>query len=273
MAERIVRLTRRVGFSSGHRYWLEGASEAENRKLFGKYASRFNHGHNYVLDVTVEGSVDPSTAMVVNIKTIDELLQENIVARLDGKSLNDEVPELAGKQTCVENILGFLWDAIKPPGECRLTQLRLEETPTLYGEMTLNKTTLTRTYEFAASHRLNVPALSEAQNVELFGKCNNPAGHGHNYVLEVTVCGAPDPRTGMIAPIDKLDESVTKLVLDRYDHKNLNCDLPEFEDKTTTSEAVATAIFDRLNGNLPATLERVRLWETARSCFEVNASA
>src|SRR5207244_4052673 len=88
--------------------------------------------------------------------------------------------------------------------------------------------TLTRTYEFAASHRLHVPTLTDEQNVELFGKCNNPAGHGHNYVLEVTVQGEPDPRTGMMADLETLDRIVEELVVDRYDHKHLNVDIPEF---------------------------------------------
>lgn len=273
--DRPVRLVRRVSFSSGHRYWLESASEDENHKLFGRYASRFNHGHNYVLDVTVEGAVDPSTGMVVNIKRVDDALQERIVDRLDGKSLNDEVEELDGKQTCLENLLGFLWSDLAHPGalppEARLVALRLEETPSFYGETDMSSTTLTRVYEFAASHRLHLATESEERNFELFGKCTNPAGHGHNYGLEVTVSGTPDPRTGMIAPLDALDAKVHELVVDRYDHKNLNCDLPEFEGRATTSETVAGEIFNRLDGKLPAKLERVRLWETPRSCFEVRA--
>ena len=171
--------------------------------------------------------------------------------------------------------LAFLWgDLSQPdalPAECQLVGLRLEEIPTFYGEMDMSSTTLTRVYEFAASHRLHVPSQSAERNFELFGKCNNPAGHGHNYVVEVTVSGEPDSVTGMIAPLDVLDQKVSELVVDRYDHKNLNCDLPEFEGKPTTSETVANEIFARLEGNLPAKLERVRLWETARSCFEVRA--
>lgn len=270
-----VSLTRIVSFSSGHRYWLDSLSEAENRRLFGVYASRFNHGHNYVLSATVRGSVDPVTGMVVNIKTLDEVLRDRLVCRMDGKSLNDEVPELSGKVTCLENLLAFIWGDLTEPGALpagsELTNLRLEETPTFYGEMDLNSTTLTRTYEFAASHRLHVASMSEAENVELFGKCNNPSGHGHNYVLEVTVTGEPDPVTGMMVDLVALDSKVNELVVDRYDHKNLNEDLPEFAGRATTSETVVGEVFSRLNGKLPAKLVRVRLFETPRSSFEISA--
>lgn len=132
-------------------------------------------------------------------------------------------------------------------------------------------TTLTRIYEFAAAHRLDAPSLSPAENIALFGKCNNPAGHGHNYLLEVTVQGVPDPQTGMLVDIEALDRTVHELVVDRYDHKNLNSDIPEFTNMNTTSEIVTQTIFSRLAGQVPAKLHRVRLHETARNIFEVNA--
>ncbi len=272
---RTVLLTRRVSFSSGHRYWLDALSVEENRNLFGVYASQFNHGHNYILDVTVGGHADSATGMVVNIKDIDDLLERRFVAKFDLRSLNDEVPELKGVVPCLENLMGFIWKDLLTdilPVECSLVALRLEEMPTFYGEMDMTSTRLTRQYEFAASHRLHVPSLSDAQNVEMFGKCNNPSGHGHNYVLEVTVSGETDPTTGMMTDLMALDDKVNELVVDRYDHKNLNEDLPEFKARPTTSEQVVLEIFKRLDGKLPAKLERVRLHETARSFFEVVAS-
>lgn len=269
-----VRMTRKVTFSSGHRYWIEGLSEAENRELFGRWASRYNHGHNYVLHVTVEGEVDPRTGMVVNIKRIDDILRDQVVSVCDQRSLNDEVPALQGRSTCVENILHWIWTLLPLhlPPEARLVALRLEEMPTLYAEMTPTQLSLTRTYEFAAAHRLDVPSLSHEENLELFGKCNNPAGHGHNYVLEVTVSGPPDPRTGMTVDIGELDAAVEREVVGRYDHKNLNEDIEEFQGRPTTSELVAAEIFARLDGKVPGQLVRVRLFETARNMFEVSAS-
>lgn len=287
-----VRMTRRVGFSSGHRYWRSDLGPEENRALFGPWASPYNHGHNYFLEVTVEGEVDPLTGMVVNIKRLDDLLRANIVNVFDGKSINDEVPGFSNHAPTVENLLIHFRETLtgSPQGtsfavpttdradalqDVGLQSLRLEEAPTLFGQFDVptNAMTLTRTYEFAASHRLHAPGLSAEDNLALFGKCNNPAGHGHNYVLEVTVGGDVNPENGMIVDLTALDEAVEARVLRRYDHKNLDVDVPELQGKITTSEVVATTIFEQLAGHLPARLERVRLFETARNAFEVSRSS
>ena len=130
---------------------------------------------------------------------------------------------------------------------------------------------LTRKAEFAASHYYHNPELSQEENQRLFGKCNNPNGHGHNYVLEVTVTGDQDSRTGFVCDLDQVDEVVHREVVDRYDHHNLDTDIDELAGLNTTSEVVATAIFDRLKDSLPVRLLRVRLFETARNVFEVSA--
>ena len=268
-----VRLTRRVGFSSGHRYWLEAESEARNAELFGRWASRFNHGHNYFLEVTAIGPVDESTGMVVNIKDIDAVLQELVVERFDQKSINDEVPEFAGLVPSTENLLRFFVAQLSElPGEVELIELKLEETPTLHGNWKKDndKVTITRSYEFAASHRLYIPEMSEERNLELYGKCCNEHGHGHNYILEVEVSGEPDSITGFVTDLTQLDEAVEELVVDRYDHKNLNIQVEELAGKVPTSEVVALAIFSKLDGSIPGVLESVRLHETARNIFEVK---
>ena len=104
----------------------------------------------------------------------------------------------------------------------------------------------------------------------MFGKCNNPAGHGHNYILEVTVKGDLNPETGMSVDIEALDRTVNARVVDRYDHHHLNVDLPEFADKVPTSEVIVEQIWKELDGKVPGTLQRVRLLETARSAFEMS---
>jgi 6-pyruvoyltetrahydropterin/6-carboxytetrahydropterin synthase len=270
-----VRLIRRVSFSSGHRYWLSALSAEENRRLFGPWASPYSHGHNYVLEAEISGAVDAQTGMVVNIKILDAILQEKVVSALDGKSLNDEIPHFADHAPSVENILLFLRRELgAAPDGTRYTRLTVYETPLLWGALRLDKEppemTLTRSFEFAASHRLHNPLLPQAENDELYGKCNNPAGHGHNYVLEVTVSGEPDSRTGMLVDLAALDRAVEAKVVDRYDHKNLSEDLPEFRGKVATSEVVAQQIWKELDGALPAKLEKIRLLETARNIFEIS---
>ena len=268
-----LRMTRTVTFSSGHRYWFAQLSEVENRILFGEWASPFSHGHNYTLHVTVEGQVDPMNGMIVNIKDIDAVLKTNLLPQFANRSLNDEVAHFGEYAPTVENLLAYIWAEIQRiglPPEVTLTEIKLEEVPTLYGEFDGMKTTITRIYEFAASHRLHAPDLPLEENLRLFGKCNNPAGHGHNYVLEVTVSGEVDSKTGMICSIDDLDRIISERVVDRYDHRNLNEDIAEFAGRATTSENVSIEIFSRLEGALPAQLERVRLYETARNLFEVS---
>jgi len=268
-----VRLTRYVAFSSGHRYWFSHLSREENQALFGNLASPFSHGHNYVLQVECSGFISPDHGMVVNIKTIDDIIKSSISHQFDMKSINDEIPYFADHAPTTENILSYIKDILIQvlPSEVRLEKLILNETPTLYAELVLQKNImqLTRTYEFAAAHRLNAPGLDEAENVQLFGKCNHINGHGHNYVLEVTVQGMPDSKTGMITDVGAIDAIVSKLVLDRYDHRNLNLDVEELVGKNTTSEVVALEIFKQLNGKLPTELSRIRLYETARNMFEV----
>lgn len=268
----LVTLTRKIAFSSGHRYWLPSRSPDENRRLFGRWASPFNHGHNYVLWVSARGEVDPHNGMVVNIKWIDDVLQERVVAAFDQKSINDEIPAFFEKAPSLENLLHHFQECLSElPGNAELIALKLEETPVLYGEWHKEKDmlTLTRIYEFAAAHRLDVPELGPEENRRLFGKCNNPNGHGHNYVLEVTVSGPVDPATGMMLDFGELDAACCREVVDRYDHQNLDLDIPEFAGRNTTSEVVAQEIFARLDGKVPGTLQRIRLFETARNVFEV----
>src|SRR5437762_5544522 len=108
------------------------------------------------------------------------------------------------------------------------------------------KTYLNRRYRFSSSHRLHSDAMSEEENRLTYGKCNNPYGHGHNYILEVTVSGQVDPKTGMICNLVELDDSVRAEVLARFDHENLN-ELPEFKSLVPTTENLSEAIFDILS--------------------------
>ena len=133
------------------------------------------------------------------------------------------------------------------------------------------KISLTRRYRFAASHRLHTARLSEAENKRVYGKCNNPYGHGHNYVLEVTVTGPVDPRTGMIANLAELDTFVQREVIEPFDQKFLNEEVVEFREQVATTENVCREIFRRLKDFPLATLERVWIQETSKNSFEIDA--
>lgn len=130
------------------------------------------------------------------------------------------------------------------------------------------KIELGRRYHFSASHRLHNPGLSEQENSRLYGKCNNPYGHGHNYTLEVLVSGKIDPATGMIANLADLDGFVASEVLEPFDHKSLNEDVAVFRGTVPTTENLCIEIFRRLRPFPKAKLERVRVQETSNNSFE-----
>lgn len=127
---------------------------------------------------------------------------------------------------------------------------------------------LGRRYRFAASHRLHSEELSEEENARVFGKCNNPYGHGHNYVLEVVFSGEVDESTGMIANLAELDAFVEREVLEPFDHRSLNQDVAVFHQIVPTTENLCIEIYNRLNKFPGAKLERVRVQETSNNSFE-----
>jgi 6-pyruvoyltetrahydropterin/6-carboxytetrahydropterin synthase len=135
---------------------------------------------------------------------------------------------------------------------------------------------LTRRYQFSASHRLHSADLSEAENERIFGKCNNPYGHGHNYEVEVTVKGEVDRATGCVVNLSDLDTLVGEQVVGPFDHRNLNEEIAEFQHLVPTTENLGMVIDRRLREAWPRVfpgaapkLERVRILETPRNIFEI----
>ncbi|MBI2940482.1 MAG: 6-carboxytetrahydropterin synthase [Chloroflexi bacterium] len=129
---------------------------------------------------------------------------------------------------------------------------------------------LVRSYTFSAAHRLHAAALTPEENRAIFGKCNNPYGHGHTYQLDVTITGAPDPRTGMVVDLAQLDAAVQDHVLGRVDHRHLNLEVPPFDVVNPTSENVARAIWEWLAPVCPGPLAAITLHETPRSRFTLR---
>jgi 6-pyruvoyltetrahydropterin/6-carboxytetrahydropterin synthase len=125
-----------------------------------------------------------------------------------------------------------------------------------------------RRYRLSASHRLHSEELSAEENREVYGKCNNPHGHGHNYIVEVTVGGQVDPDTGMVANLSDLDACVNREVVERFDHQNLNLCV-EFRDEVPTTENLCIVVYDILSRTFAhADLVRVRVEETMNNFFE-----
>lgn len=263
-----IYLRRRASFSAGFRQPPPGET---------------GRGHDYLVELTVGGKIDPRTGMVVNIKDIDAVLKAQIVQPLHGTLLDEDLSLFRDMPPTPENLARFVWEqcvsALPPEG--RLARVTLWPTTTLKAELSRMPLELetpllfvTRTYDFSASHRLHSSALSDAENAEIFGKCNWENGHGHNYEVEVTLCGDPDPATGQLGDGACLDKIVQEQVLDPYDHKHLNYDVPDFRTLNPTSENLTVVIWNNLSRRLArealggARLYRVAVRETARNFFE-----
>ena len=284
-SDMFVTLKRRAAFAAAHNYSIALLSDQANESLFGRFASSEGHGHNYQVEIAVAGRIDDRTGMVVNIVEIDAALKANVISELDGKFLNREVGYFQTRSPSTENIVRFVRERLdgKLPQGVVLIGVTVWESATLWSDWKLEgdcetggskdtMITLSRAYDFSASHRLHSARLSDAENKQIFGKCNNPNGHGHNYEIEVSVTGTPGERSGTVYSLDDLDKAVDEEVLAVMDHKHLNFDVPDFFDVNPTSEMLAVVIWNRLARRLPISgdprLSRVLVRETARNSFE-----
>lgn len=135
-----------------------------------------------------------------------------------------------------------------------------------------NKVAVYRKEHFNAAHRLHNPEWDNARNATVFGKCNNPSYHGHNYELIIKLVGTPNPETGYVIDLKVLSDIIQENVLDRFDHKNLNLDTAEFKNLNPTAENIAMVIYNILRQKIEQSLDlQVRLYETERNFVEYPA--
>lgn len=269
-----VRLMREVRFSID-RDWARAAHGLDGfeRALpvtnsWGGWPSAVGVAPYLVLRVVVSGVPDPVTGYLVNIQELDHLLRRTAIP-LAARSLSTSGVRLTGEQ-----LLFAVGSAVsrEVPDRCRFESLALWTTPFLSYRLLSTEpdmVELTQCFEFSASHRLHVRALSDEENRRIFGKCNNPRGHGHNYQVEVTVAGEASAETGSIVPLPAFEATVKREVIDRLDHKHLNDDVAEFADINPSVENIARTIWGFLESKVsPGRLRRVRVWETAKTYAE-----
>jgi 6-pyruvoyltetrahydropterin/6-carboxytetrahydropterin synthase len=208
--------------------------------------------------VTLLGEPDPASGYLCDIKAIDDQIL-TAIHRLGPEASTLTEPDF----------LHRLWHALPAafvPG-ATLTELQLLPSP--FCRFTVHREAphmiqYTEQFEFSASHRLHCPDWSAEQNQTIFGKCNNPNGHGHNYVIEVTVRQPPEPWD--FAHRLHLQRAVKETVLDRFDHKHLNLDTPEFRDLNPTIENITRVIWDLVRQPVqPLELVEVKVLETAKT--------
>jgi 6-pyruvoyltetrahydropterin/6-carboxytetrahydropterin synthase len=231
------------------------------------YPSLTALGVHLAVRVTVSRDhLEPESQYLVNIKTIDESVRRELPHILDAARSGRLTP-----QSLLRMIHSQL--AARLPGWVDSLTLMLSPFLTLsVSTSEASMMRLSQKFEFSACHRLHNPALSDAVNRRTFGKCNNPLGHGHNYELQVTLIGSPN-ESGLLVNIPDFECTVAQTVIERFDHKNLNEELPEFRELIPSVENIAKVIYGLLKPKLQgdqARLASVTVWETPKTWCEYS---
>jgi 6-pyruvoyltetrahydropterin/6-carboxytetrahydropterin synthase len=275
-------ITRRAAFSASHLYRLPELSDEENRQRFGPCSLAPGHGHNYELIVGMAGPLD-ADGMVLNLSEVKHAIRREVTDPLDFRFLNEAWPEFdlsrpGGRLPTTEALALAIRDRLAP--HLPVVGLRLHEQTNLWVDVFAGpridpmEAFLSIRTHFAAAHRLARPELSQAENEAIYGKCARPHGHGHNYLLDVTVRGTIDSRTGMVCDLTELQRLVDELVVEPFDHTFLNKDVAHFASCVPTAENIALHIADLLSAPIAASgarLHRVRLQESPNNAAEVFA--
>ena len=265
-------ITRRFHFCASHRYWVSDWSEEQNRRVFGNRTTPYGHGHNYMLDVTLRGPIDRETGMVINLSEVKRIVG-SVVERFDHKFLNADLPYFENMQPTAENLSRLFWQLIEPglPDGTYLHRIRLYTTPSVFAEFHgAEDAVFCKTFTFSATHRLHSPLISDERNAKVYGKCNNPNGHGHNYELTVYVRQAPDPVTGMTMPMVELDRTVREFLSGNLEGRRLDKEVPFFEERPATSENILAFVHQELKQKLGQCLWKLKLKETTNNFFEIE---
>jgi 6-pyruvoyltetrahydropterin/6-carboxytetrahydropterin synthase len=263
----MFRLTREVRFAANAADDALGQLAGPASNSFGGFPTLTGAGQFFTLRVTLAGELHPDSQYLLNIKEVDRIVRERAVPAIDAALRAGRFGGGAGVARELFDLLRDAW-----PGAA-VDSLLLSLTPTLSYAVFVREhpmVRLSQRFEFSASHRLHNPALSPDQNARLFGKCNNPQGHGHNYEIQVTLAGRPD-EGGLLIPVPAFERIVAAAVIEPFDHKNLNVEVEEFRRLIPTVENIAMVIYRRLKPKLAeagAQLAGVTVWETPKTWCE-----
>ncbi|HWE02760.1 MAG TPA: 6-carboxytetrahydropterin synthase [Tepidisphaeraceae bacterium] len=262
----MFRLTREVRFAVNHPADYSLAHHPTNN--YAGYPSLSGFGSFLTLQATLVGNLDPASNYLVNIKRIDSAVRERAIPFVTAVF---GLAPLTPEQTVAQlfNRLTGAWPGLE------LQYLRLALSPFLSYSASVSELPMVRLsqkFEFSATHRLHNPALSETENCRIYGKCNNPHGHGHNYEVQVTLSGTPND-DGILISVPAFETIVASAVIDRFDHKNLNVELPEFRELIPTVENIARVIYGLLKPRFDESASRlagVTVWETPKTFCEYS---
>lgn len=268
---RTVRFCLSDGSTSGGSGGADVPLATPRHNTFSAWPAMRGLGRYYELHVCCRGEADPTTGYFLNIKHIDEAVREHVLPDLEQWVAD---PQRDPYDAPMGELMRRIAVLLEQPLQGAVAQVTLQLTPML--SLTLRSHDMDRVlvrqqYEFSAAHRLHVETLSDQENRAVFGKCNNPAGHGHNYRLEVAVSAPIDP-LGRALGAEELDAVVDRHVTEHLDHKHLNLDVPEFKDLNPSVENIAKVVWDLLAPHIPAAgpaegakLDAISVWETGKT--------
>ena len=247
-------------FSAARRTASPNLTVAENRELFGVADSPHAHGHHYRARLTV-------SAETVNYEAM-RALAHDLRGELDHRNLNEEVPGLRGQPTTTEVLTRYLYQ--RGEGMALLDRVRLHERDDFFAEYRrTGDFSLGMQYSFGAAHRLQSYESSEAENAAMYGKCNNPKGHGHLYIAEATIGGKLDERSGTLFSFTKFQDALRDAI-SPWENRHLDLETEEFKRVPSTGENIVQMLWPKVDAGVRGRMERLRLWETANNRFTLR---
>jgi 6-pyruvoyltetrahydropterin/6-carboxytetrahydropterin synthase len=262
----MFRLTREVRFAANGPCDPQLGHKPTNS--YGGFPTLTGYGPYLTLQLTLAGPLDPVSSYLINIKQIDAAARERAVPFV--------IKSVAGPRAITPaRLVGRLYQMLEAWPPLLLEEVRLSLSPFLAFSALASERPMIRLsqkFEFSATHRLHNPKASEEENRHIFGKCNNPHGHGHNYEVQVTLHGEPD-ESGTLIELPAFESIVAATVIDRFDHKNLNLELAEFRELIPTVENIAMTIYGLLKPKLDSgrsSLASVTVWETPKTWCEYS---
>ena len=254
-------------FSAARKTMSPHLSAEENTRLFGPATSI--HGHNYRVRLTFR-STKPSSAQdlpLVRYDAIDACLHA-LQEELDHRYLNEDIAGLANRPVTTESLCGYIFR--RASSMTPLDRVRLHERSDFFAEVWENRAVfLGMRMAFYAAHRLCAATLSNAENAKLYGKCNNPLGHGHGYLTEATIGGDYDERSGTLSDFVAFRKAIQES-LEPWRDRHLDLETDDFRNAPSTGENIVRALWPKIDNRLNQQLVRLRLWETANNRFTLR---
>ncbi|MDB6148372.1 MAG: hypothetical protein JWO45_2036 [Spartobacteria bacterium] len=252
-------------FSAARKTMSPHLSEEENARLFGEAAAI--HGHNYRVRLTFRTEKLVGEGPIVRYDKIDSCIH-SLRAELDHRFLNQDVAALKQRPLTTESLGEYIYERVNAVAP--LHRLRLHEREDFFAEVWEDESMfLGMRIPFSAAHRLHIRSFSNEQNSALFGKCNNPAGHGHHYFAEATIAGKYDERTGTLYDFAAFRDALAAAVEPWHD-RHLDLETEDFKQIPSTGENIVRVLWTKVDQSLQQKLSRLRLWETANNRFTLR---